>query len=65
MTTNTDALTLSPLLTVREAADVLRISERTLWTLTKQGLIRSVRVGRGVRYDQSDLAEWIEAQKTD
>jgi excisionase family DNA binding protein len=64
MTTNTDAVTLAPLLTVRETADVLRISERTLWSLTQREMIRSVRVGRSVRYDQSDLAEWIEAQKT-
>lgn len=59
-----EPLSLSPLLTVREAADLLRISERTLWTLTQQGSIPSVRVGRSVRYDQSDLAEWIDSQKS-
>jgi excisionase family DNA binding protein len=56
--------TLTPLLTVREAADVLRVSERTLWTLTHSGELRAVRVGRSVRYDQSDLASWIALQKT-
>jgi excisionase family DNA binding protein len=56
--------TLAALLTVREAADLLRISERTLFTLTKNHEIPSVRVGRGVRYDERDLARWIEAQKT-
>lgn len=55
---------LVPLLTTREAADVLRVSERTLWTLTHDGEIPSVRVGRSVRYDQSDLAAWIAAHKT-
>ena len=56
--------TLSALLTVREAAGLLRISERTLFTLTKDGQIPSVRVGRGVRYDPGDLASWIEERKT-
>lgn len=54
---------LLPLLTAREAADVLRISERTLWTLKETGEIPFVRVGRSVRYDQTDLAEWIASRK--
>jgi excisionase family DNA binding protein len=62
--TTHEPTTLSALLTVREAADLLRISERTLFTLTKNREIPSVRVGRGVRYDERDLARWIEAQKT-
>ncbi|MBI1314105.1 helix-turn-helix domain-containing protein [bacterium] len=56
--------TLQPLLTTQEAADVLRISLRTLWTLTQEGEIPSVRVGRSVRYDQTDLADWIASRKT-
>ena len=65
MTTQTEEpRTLLPLLTAREAADVLRISERTLWTLTQEGELPSVRVGRSVRYDQGDLAEWITSRKT-
>ena len=55
---------LMPLLTVREAADLLRVSDRTLWTLTNEGGIPAVKVGRSVRYDQADLAKWIAAQKT-
>lgn len=56
--------TLTPLLTVREAADLLRISDRTLWTLTSSGRLPSVRVGRSVRYDIADLRKWIDSQKT-
>ena len=59
-----DRGSLAALLTVREAAELLRISERTLFTLTKDRQIPSVRVGRGVRYVEQDLARWIEAQKT-
>ncbi|MDA0810705.1 MAG: helix-turn-helix domain-containing protein [Planctomycetota bacterium] len=63
ITTNESPTTLTPLLTVRETADVLRVSERTLWTLTNSGELPSVRVGRSVRYDQNDLAAWIRSRK--
>ena len=49
------------LLTVREAAQVLAVSERTLWSLTKKGHVRCVRIGtRGKRYDPAALAAFIE-----
>ena len=51
------------LLTVRQAAKVLSISERTLFTLTQDGQIPAVRFGRSVRYDPADLRRWIEAAK--
>jgi len=47
------------LLTAREAAEELTISERTLWTLTKAGEIPSVRIGRSVRYLPSDLSDYV------
>jgi excisionase family DNA binding protein len=51
------------LLTQREAATVLRLSERTLERLRVQGLgPKFVRCGRSVRYRQSDLEEWITAR---
>lgn len=52
------------LLTVKEAAQQLAISERTLWQLTKDRQIRSVRIRRAVRYDPTDLLAWIERSKT-
>jgi excisionase family DNA binding protein len=52
------------LLTAREASKMLRISERTLWELKKQGKIRHVQIGRSVRYDPRDLQAWIENQKS-
>lgn len=52
------------LLTVRQAAQVLSISERTLFSLTKSGEIPAVRFGeRNVRYDPADLRRWIETAK--
>jgi excisionase family DNA binding protein len=51
------------LVTVRQAAAVLAISERTLWALTKRGEIPVVRLGRAVRYDPKDLVRLIEGKK--
>lgn len=51
------------LLTGREAARALSISERTLWGLTATRDVPSIRIGRLVRYDPADLREWIEKRK--
>jgi excisionase family DNA binding protein len=55
---------LAALLTSREAATILNVSARTLWTLTNEGDLPSVRVGHSVRYDPADLRAWIERRKT-
>jgi excisionase family DNA binding protein len=47
------------LLNSRQAAKALGISERTLATYTKSGLLPVVRIGRSVRYSPDDLREWI------
>jgi excisionase family DNA binding protein len=63
-TAPTDAPTPQRLLRPREAAAVLSVSERTLWSLTwPRGPIRPVRVGRAVRYSVADLQRWIDAQQ--
>jgi len=51
------------LLTAREAAVVLSISLRKLWSLTACGSIPSVRIGRSVRYLADDLRAWIDSRK--
>jgi excisionase family DNA binding protein len=51
------------LLTSRQAAKCLNISERTLWSRTKAGDIQAVRFGRSVRYDPADLRAWINSAK--
>lgn len=52
----------APLMTSREAAAVLRVSERTLWSLTKpRGPLAAVRVGkRSVRYAADDIQRYME-----
>jgi excisionase family DNA binding protein len=52
------------LLTARQAADRLAISERTLWELTNRGDLPCVRLGRSVRYDPADLEAWVQANKS-
>jgi excisionase family DNA binding protein len=51
------------LVTPKQAAQSLAISERTLWTLTDKGEIKRIQIGRCVRYDLDDLRCWIEKQK--
>lgn len=51
------------LLTSKQAATMLSISERTLYALAKSGEITAVRIGRAVRYDPQDLRAWIERAK--
>ena len=50
------------LLSPKEAAQALAISERTLWQMGKDGVIASIRVGRSVRYPVAALERWIEEQ---
>lgn len=51
------------LLRARDAAKLLSISERTVWQLTHEGKLASVRFGRTVRYDVHDLQAFIAAQR--
>jgi hypothetical protein len=54
------------LLNAREAARILSVSERTLWSLSApRGPIPVVRLpgGRGVRYSTLTLANWIARQE--
>ena len=55
----------SLLLTAREAAKTLRLSEKTLWSLTRpRGPIPAVRIGRSVRYSVAALEAWVASQVT-
>jgi excisionase family DNA binding protein len=51
------------LLTPRQAAAALSISERTLWQLTRDRALPCVRIGRSVRYARNDLLAFIEGRK--
>ena len=51
------------LLTPRQAAAALQISERTLWELARRGEIKRLKINSSVRYDVKDLEAFIEAKK--
>jgi len=52
-----------PLLTQQEAAEILRVCPKTIYTLTKDGALPAVRIGRAVRYDRGDLQRFITARR--
>ena len=39
------------LYTAQEAADILRVTKRTVWKYGREGKLKVVRFGRTVRYD--------------
>ncbi len=50
------------LVTARQAAKMLSVSERTLWGLSDAGEIPRVKIGRAVRYSVDDLKRYIAEQ---
>lgn len=53
------------LLTYRQAAELLQVSDRTVWALVNDGKLRAVRfAGRTVRIDPADLREFINRSKS-
>ena len=51
------------LLTYREAAALLGVTDRTVWTLVHRGNLPAVRFGHSVRIDPADLRAFIERSK--
>ena len=56
-------VTVEPLLTYRQAAEVLGVTDRTVWALVDSGRLPAVRFGRSVRIDPTDLRAFIEHAK--
>ena len=50
------------LLSSKEAAKLLSISERTLWTITNAGQIACVRILGAKRYARTDIEKFINQQ---
>ena len=49
------------LVTLKEAAKLLAISERTLWQLQADGRLPSVRIGRCLRFRVSDIEAFAQS----
>ena len=50
------------LLTVDEAADVLRVKKSTVYTWAYRKQIPSQKVGKALRFRREDLEAWLKAQ---
>lgn len=49
-------------LTIREVAEILGISERQVWRIIREGLIKAHKFGRSTRVKRSDLDDYIRSQ---
>lgn len=54
---------MTALLTSKETAERLRLTEWQLWALRRQGVLRAVKIGRAVRFDERDLQAFIDAHR--
>lgn len=52
-----------PLLTYQDAAKQLRVTDRTIWQLVKDGKLPAVKFGRSVRIEPADLRAFIQRAK--
>jgi excisionase family DNA binding protein len=57
---NTENQIVPMLISASEAAKVLAVSPRTLYTLTQRGELACVKIGRCVRYAPDALQEFIQ-----
>lgn len=53
---------LEKLLTVKEAAKLLSISERWLYQAQTEGKVPALRFGRSIRFDPVALRAWLKSQ---
>ncbi len=52
------------ILTIREVADYLKITERTLYRLVQEGKLPAFKVGNSWRFRREDLERWISDQQS-
>lgn len=58
-----DARLSEPFLTVRDVADLLKVSEKTVRRLQSRGDLPSFRVGTQVRFRRTDIEDWVDQQQ--
>ena len=51
------------ILTLKEVADYLKLTEKTAYRLVAEGKLPGFKVGGAWRFKREDLEAWIEAQK--
>ena len=64
MSTPDDTAPVAPVVwTIRQVAEALQVSEKTVWSLSRAGRLRPIHIGRAVRHDPADVRALIEAAK--
>jgi excisionase family DNA binding protein len=53
------------LLTATEVADLMRVSRMTVYRLIKTGEMPSIRVGRGYRFREEDVQDYLRGRYTE
>lgn len=51
------------ILTLKEVADYLKLTEKTAYRLASEGKLPGFKVGGSWRFKKEDVAKWIEEQK--
>lgn len=49
------------LVTVREVAEMLRLTDMTIYRMVDRGVLPAIRLGRSLRFDAAELREWLRA----
>ena len=55
----------SEILTIKQVADYLRVTERTIYRLAAIKKIPAFKVGGAWRFSRSDISDWIKQQSLD
>ena len=50
-------------LNVRQMAELLKVSERHIYELAANGSLPAFRVGKAIRFDPHDVADWLRRKK--
>ncbi len=50
------------MLTIREVADYLSLSQRTIYRLIEEGAIPALKIGGQWRFEQAALEQWVRAE---
>jgi excisionase family DNA binding protein len=53
------------ILTLKEVAEYLKLTDRTLYRLTQEGKLPGFKVGNSWRFRLRDIDAWIEDQKAE
>lgn len=51
------------ILTLSEVAQLLKVAEKTVYSMAQKGLLPAFKVGGQWRFKRADLDQWIEDQK--